>query len=202
MRKMSYQIEIDRDADGYFISNADTDDLWDCLPGEANEQHPPIRIKSIPYGHNEPAANLEDFVSSLEDDGYCDSEKTIYFKSREEYLSALRGESEDWKLIGIQVDDVGATLKFAYKGKRHGESLFLYPVKGKRINLLIEVDYPDGNAERYLLYLEDMDYGLMVRLTEYEPWGHREIYFKQHSHIPEHPDNTSYFYALVVEYKR
>lgn len=202
MRKLSYQIEIDRNADGYFISNADTDDTWDCLPGKVNEQHPPISIKSIPYGHNEPASNLEDFVSSLEDDGYRDPEKTIYFRTREEYLSALRGESEDWKLIGIQVDDVGATLKFACKDRGHGEPLFLYPAKGKCINLLIELEYPDGSTERYLLYLEDMDYGSVVRLTEYEPWGHREIYFKKHSHIPEHPDNTSYFYALVIEYKR
>lgn len=202
MRKMSYQIEIDRDADGYIISNVDTDDSWDCLPTKANEQHPPIKIKSIPYGHNEPASNIGDFVSSLEDDGYCDSEKTKYFKSRGEYLSALRGESRDWKLIGIQVDDVGATLKFAYKNERHGEPLSLYPVKDKCINLLIEVELPNGNTDRYLLYMKNGDHGDIVRLTEYETWGYREIYFKKYTHIPDHPDNACYFYALVVEYKR
>jgi len=204
MRKMSYRIEIDRDSSGYFISNADTDNSWDCLPAKTNERHPPIRIQSVPCIDNcyELMGKLEDFASSLEDDGYRDSEKTTYFKSREEYLSALRGESEDWKLIGIQVDDAGATLKFVYKDKRHEEPLFLYPVKDKCIKLRIEVDHPNGNTDCYLLYIENGQYGNIIRLTEYEPWGHREIYFKNRTYIPEHPDDACYFYALVVEHKR
>lgn len=192
------------ESDGYFISNADVDESWDCLPTVANAEQPPIRIQNIPCveGHEETRSNLDDFVTSLKDNGFHDPMKTIGFKSREEYLHALRGESEDWKLIGIRVDDVEATLEFVHKDDRfYGEPLFLSPTAGGCINLLIEVDGFDGSVDRYQLYMEDGQYGKMIKLTEYEPWGYREIYFKNRTYIPEHPD-SSYFYAHVVEHKR
>ena len=201
MRRMCYRREFDRD-DRYFISAVDDATCWDDLLAAKNQQ-PPIRVQNIPCtaGIDETIGNVDDFVSSLEDEGLQDSESTIYFRTREEYLKALHGQSEDWKLIGIAIDDVGVTMAFAYRDGTDSDILFLNAVKDKRIKLQIEVDCPSGNIEKYLLYIENGQYGKKIMVTEYEPWGYREIYFKNHSYIPEHPERE-YFYASVIEHRR
>ncbi len=203
MRKMKYQMAFDR-IDGYFITNADTDASWECIPVTANAQQPPIKLQSIPYvdGYDDLIGNIGDFVTSLDEQGYYDPEKTIYFRDQSEYLDALYGKSEDWKLIGIQIDDCEATLMFVYKDGFHSEPLFLTPIAGKSLKLLIEVPHCCSHTDKYLLYVSNCQFGNTISITEYEPWGYREICFKNCEYIPEHPDISGYFYVDITESKK
>ncbi len=79
--------------------------------------------------------------------------------------------------------------------------VYIFPIRDECIKLLIEVDHPDGDTEKYHLYLEGGRGGNLILVTEYYSWGYREIYFKCRTGIPQHPDE-SYFYANVIECRK
>lgn len=196
---MRYRMELCRDG-AYLIGNWYDRSIteWSDLISPKNNQRP-IRIRSLPIasGFPETKGNLDDFVSSLADDGFNDPERKIYFRTRDEYLAALHGESKAWIPVGIDIDDVGAAIAFSYKGGAGHDVLNVSPIEGRRFKLLIEIDHPDEETEKYILYLEK-DF---ITVTEFWPWGIREIYFKYFKNIPKHPDEN-YFYAEVIEHRK
>lgn len=198
MRRMGYRMDMDRDEE-YLIAGVDNIDHFDDLLVCDNVQ-PTIRIKNIPYyvdDSRELMGCLEHFVQ-LSPPGYQVPDPESSYEEREKYLlEAVCGQSEDWKPVGITIDDAGVSIAFIYKNGLGCDRMDLFPSCDECIKLLIEVERPNGDIEEYHLYMEGGRHGDdMIQVTEYWPWGYREIYFKERG-MPEHPDE-GYFYATVI----
>ncbi len=202
MRRMGYRMDMDRDEE-YLIAGVDNIDHFDDLLVCDNVQ-PTIRIKNIPYyvdDSRELMGCLEHFVQ-LSPPGYQVPDPESSYEDREKYLlEAVYGQSEDWKPVGITIDDAGASIAFIYKNGLGSDVMEIFPSCDECIKLLIEVERPNGDIEKYHLYMEaDAKRGDLIQLIEYWPWGYREIYFKERG-MPEHPDE-GYFYATVIERRK
>lgn len=208
MRKMGYRMEFDRDEE-YLIANVDYAEHFDELVCCGNDQ-PPIRIRSIPYvdgpfeeNDDRYTGDLKSFIEFHPIGGESHSLVNAHETEEEFFVRVLYGQSEDWKPVGVSIDDVCAQIALVYKEgmERIGGYLYLFPKKDESIKILIEVDRPDGSTEKYHLYMEGKQDVNLIELTEYWPWGRQEIYFKGYPGIPEHPDR-GYFYATVIEYRK
>lgn len=201
MRRMGYRMELDRD-ERYLIANVDSVEHFDELVCCDNDW-PPIRVQNVPYvdGHEELKGDLYSMIQ-LSDAGFGVPDFMNDYETREENLhKALYGESKDWRPVGIMVDDVGASIAFVYKNGLGSDIMEIFPVMDECIKLLIEVDRPNGDIEKYHLYMEGGASGGLILVTEYYSWGYREMYFKCRSGIPQHPDKN-YFYINVIEHRK
>ena len=191
MHVMSYRIELDQE-DGYVISNADAS--WESLPVRDSFNHPPIKVSNALLDGKWLVGDVDDYVelSGPDDDTF-----------QEEYLKALHGESEDWCLIAVSIDRIGATLLFGNKETHDIE--FLYIHHANYLRVWFDVYRESGSFDRYLFTMSEDVCGegtrTNVRVMEYTPSARREIVFNRGvSYDVECPD-THYVYAYVTEYR-
>lgn len=191
MRTISYRIELDREH-GYVISNADAS--WESLPAQDSFNHPPIKVSNAPLDDKWLVGNVDDYVelSDPDDDTFQD-----------EYLKALHGESEIWRLIAVSIDHIGATLLFGNKETHYTE--FLYIQHANYLRIWFDVYRESGSFDRYLFTIsEDTNSEgayKSVCVTEYAPSGRREIAFNRGVSYDAKCPDPHYVYAYVTEYR-
>ena len=190
MRTMTYRIELERD-DGYMISNADVS--WEGMPERENFTHAPIKVSNAPWENGQIVANVDDYVELGSD--YEDTDP--YF--RDNYLKALHEKSRDWKLIGVRIDSLGATLLFGNRATHRIE--FLYIGAAPFLRVWFDVQRADGSTDRYLLRITEAgNERRAVRVTEYFSGGRREIAFNRGGDFDAKCPDTNWAYAYVTEY--
>lgn len=190
MRSITYRIELDQDH-GYVISNADAS--WESLPDQDSFNHPPIKVSNALLDDKWLVGNVDDCVElSDPDDDF-----------REEYLKALHGESENWRLIAVSVNRAGATLLFGNKETNRID--FLHIQHASHLRVWFDV-YREGDSfDRYLLRMSEDAYGdstlKAVDITEYAPSGRRVIAFNRGLDYDAECPDPHWVYAYVTEYR-
>lgn len=190
MRSLTYRIELDRH-DGYFISNADVTS-WESLPCRENFTHPPIKVSNAPIEGRRLVGNIDDYIEPPDD--ACDD-------FQEKYLQALHGEIDDWRLIAVGVNCYGATLLFG-NGETN-ETELLYLSKAYYLRVWFDVYREDGGIDRFLFTIAQADERgeqYAVRVTEYTPFGRRQILFNHEIYCEAECPEDHWQYAYVTEY--
>lgn len=193
MRTMCYRREIDRE-DGYFIANVGTVS-WDALPTPANKKGPAIRVSNAALENGRIAADVADYarLNEFTEDEYASPE------FRENYIKALRGELEGWKLVGINICPGGCPCLIFVSDDFDGCEM-LYIERAPWLQVVFEVDREDGGTDKYLLKMSDEGNGrYFMSVVEYYEHGTTETIFEGgYRKIPECPDK-GWYYAYVIE---
>lgn len=192
---MKYRMEFDKN-EGYVISNADIP--WGVMPTKINFERSPVRLYYIDGDNSMVSPEVSGCIREPEDSDEVD--KTF----RKNYIKALQGRSRTWFLVGVKIDNTGASLLFGNRKTHMGEFLHICPKVECTRNFEIEVDHEDGSIERYELSVRKTtcEEPYFVRLTEFYPYGRRELVFSRGINYTEKcPDDRYWNYVYVTEYR-
>lgn len=179
MRIMEHRLDMPED--GYVISN--TDDAWDAMPQRGSFIAAPLRVIPKP---SKVDAHLDDCVEVVDLGEDTDPE----FYKRETYLKALHGDLPGWRLIGVQVSDVGVYFRIAHELNEYGdwEELCIKP-STKHTCFDIEAPSYNGSINCYTIvigydkaYFDDGK-PYFLRVTEYHSDYKRDLIFQHYSEL-------------------
>jgi len=193
MRAMTYRIELDAE-NGYVISNTN-EASWESLPCRESFSHPPIKVSNAPMESGRVVGNIDDYAEPDWDGSDSDFLKN--------YLKALHGESDDWRLVAVSIDRDGATLLFG--NEETGSIEFLHIRHTHHLRVWFDVYRESGSFDRYLFTMWEEAHGektyRRVRVTEYTPSGRREIVFIRGNDCDAECPDPHWRYAYVTEYR-
>lgn len=195
MRMMYHRITLDS-SDGYIITNAEVG--WEAMPAPANYEAPAIRVSNEPLD-GKVVGNVDDCISKESFDEITAPD----FKAN--YIQALHGELNDWKLIGVRISRNDITLFFACESTYNIE--FIHINSAPWLRLRIEAPTYNGSIDTYLVEMStDVtsttgEQTHFMKVTEYEPKGRREIIFENGNSFQTECLDSHWNYAYVIEYR-
>lgn len=206
MRKLTYRITMG-DYDKYVITNAtSTSDMPLDMPSEENFSAPALRIQSEPFPKGYKmcgqTVNLDDYISPFFD---CNE----YPELEANYLRAIHGELEGWKLYGLYIEKNHINLEI---GKDEENYVILEIVGAPCLRFSVEVPTLNGEIAKYdIMASMDDPNGLdpsnhkaytRIFVTECgEGLDRRDIIFQNNAPFDVLYTRSEWIDVMVVEYR-
>lgn len=165
------------------------------MPAKVNFERPPVRLCYLDDGKRV-SPELSGCIEESDD-----SEETDR-KFRKNYIKVLQGKSKKWFLVGVKVNQFGATLLFGNCKTYMMEFLHIRPTTEYTQRFEIEVDREDGTTEKSVLSVRKTPFKepCFVQLTEFYLHGRTELIFSRGLDVVEESPH-GWDYVYVTEYR-